>query len=217
MGAIIDVPNSFLTWATECVLNDADGYWGGDHNFYIYDLGAAGYLFLSHDLDSTLDYLGRFDSDPITWWSARNDWALPIPQHYLIMMGDDGLRGQYVEAVRTILGQYDPGQLQSWLDAWSAQIRAAVMADPHKATGMTIQDFDDGVALARKGAADRADYLKRWLACWDSGTGVDQDGDGVIWCHDCRDDMASVHPGAPEVCGNMIDDNCNGVIDTDCQ
>jgi hypothetical protein len=198
------------------MLNDADGYWGGDHNFYIYDQGAAGYVFLSHDLDSTLDYLGRFDNDPITWWSARPDWMLPIPQHYRIMMGDDGLRGQYIEAVRTVLGQFDAGQLQSSLDAWAAQIRDAVAADPHKPTGMTIQDFDDGVALARRGIADRADYVKRWLACRDSGAGVDQDGDGVIWCNDCRDDMASVHPGAAEVCGNLIDDNCNGVIDTDC-
>jgi hypothetical protein len=217
MRAIIDVPNSFLTWAAECMMNDADGYWGGDHNFYIYDQGGAGFVFLSHDLDSTLDYLGRSDSDPITWWSVRNAWELPIPQHYLIMMGDDSLRAQYVEAVRAIVGKTDPGQLQMWIDTWSGQIRTAVAADPHKATGSTMQDFEDAIALAREGVADRADYLKRWLSCWDSGTGTDQDGDGVIWCKDCRDDMASVHPGAPEICGNLIDDNCNGVVDDGCQ
>ena len=216
MRAIVDVPNSFLAWASECMLDDADGYWGGDHNFYIYDQGAAGYVFISKDLDSTLDYLGRFDSDPITWWSVRPDWTLAIPQHYVIMVNDDGLRGQFVEALRTIVGQYDAAQLQSWIDTWSAQVRAAVMADPHKATGATIQDFDDAIALARRGAADRADYAKRWLACWDSGTGVDQDGDGVVWCKDCRDDLPAVKPGAPEVCGNMIDDNCNGVVDEGC-
>ncbi|HMF41734.1 MAG TPA: CotH kinase family protein [Polyangia bacterium] len=217
MSAIVDVPNSFLAWAGECILNDADGYWGGDHNFYIYDQGpAAGYVFISKDLDSTLDYLGQFASDPITWWSARSHWDLAIPQHYLIMAGDDGLRAQFVEAVRTTLAQYDPALLQGWIDTWSAQVRAAVMADPHKATGATIQDFDAAIMLARSGMADRADYLKRWLACWDSGTGVDQDGDGFIWCKDCRDDLASVHPGAPEVCGNGIDDNCNGVVDDGC-
>ena len=41
------------------------------------------------------------------------------------------------------------------------------------------------------------------------------DGDGVRWCDDCRDDNAGVHPGAPEVCGNGIDDDCNGAVD-DC-
>jgi len=39
----------------------------------------------------------------------------------------------------------------------------------------------------------------------------------VIWCNDCRDDVASVHPGAAEVCGNQVDDDCNGVIDDGCQ
>jgi hypothetical protein len=106
--------------------------------------------------------------------------------------------------------------LQSWIDAWSAQVRDAVAADPHKATGSTTQDFDDAIALARRGFTDRANYVNQWLTCHDSGSGADQDGDGVIWCNDCRDDMASVHPGAAEVCGNLIDDNCNGVVDEGC-
>jgi hypothetical protein len=35
----------------------------------------------------------------------------------------------------------------------------------------------------------------------------------VRWCDDCRDDNAEVHPGAAEICGNGIDDDCNGVVD----
>ncbi len=33
---------------------------------------------------------------------------------------------------------------------------------------------------------------------------------------DCDDTKASVHPGATEVCGNGIDDNCNGQVDEGC-
>src|SRR6478736_2623177 len=211
LAAIVDVPGSLLSWSAEALLNDADGYWGGDHNFFIYDEGAKGFVFFPHDLDSSLDYLGRFDSDPITWWSVREDWTLPIPQHYLTVIGDDGLRGQYIEALRAQLGRYDVAALQASIDLAAGQIRAAVTADPHKPTDLTVDDFDDAVALARRGIADRATYVESWLACRDSGTGADGDGDGFIWCNDCRDDLSAVHPGAPEICGNHVDDDCNGV------
>jgi len=216
LAAIVDVAGSLPAWAAEALLNDADGYWGGDHNFFIYDQGAKGFVFFPHDLDSSLDYLGRFDSDPITWWSVRSDWTLPIPQHYRIVIGDGALRAQYIEALRAQLRRYDVAQLQSWFDAWAIQIAAAVAADPHRPIDVSPQDFMDAVTLARGGIAERADYVSNWLACWDSGTGADADGDSVIWCHDCRDDLASVHPGAAEVCGNLIDDDCNGGIDDGC-
>lgn len=217
LAAIVDVPGSLPAWAAEALLNDADGYWGGDHNFYIYDQGAKGYVFFPQDLDSTFEYLDRYDSDPITWWSVREDWPLPIPQHYRLVIGDDGMRRQFVEALRTQLARYDVRQLQGWVDAWAAQIAGEVAADPHRPVDVSPADFEDAVARMRSGIAARGDYVRKWLACWDSGTGADADGDGVIWCHDCRDDMASVHAGAAEICGNQIDDDCNAVIDDGCQ
>ncbi len=51
----------------------------------------------------------------------------------------------------------------------------------------------------------------------------DADGDGytaIGACtgsmNDCNDNNADVHPGAEEVCGNQIDDNCNGETDEEC-
>jgi len=216
VAAVVDLPQSFLTWSAEALLNDGDGYWGGDHNFYIYDQGPRGYVFLPNDLDSILDYLSDSQGgDPVWWWSSRPGVQF-IGQHYRIVMSDAGMRAQFAQALRTQLGRINVDQLQSWLDTWSAQIRNAVATDPHRPLSTTLAVFDAAVARARAGLAIRATYVGNWLDCQQSGTGPDRDGDGFIWCQDCRDDNAAVHPGAAEICGNSTDDNCNGVYDEGC-
>jgi hypothetical protein len=42
---------------------------------------------------------------------------------------------------------------------------------------------------------------------------LDRDGDGVPRPQDCDDTVPAVHPGAAEVIGNTVDENCDGRIE----
>jgi hypothetical protein len=212
MAAVVDMDASIEEWAAEAMLNDADGYYGGGHNFYIYDYVGKGYRWLLDDADATFAWVGRSDVNPIYWWAGRTSKD-EAGQHYLIVMSDPTWRANYVAAVRAQLARWDVGRLQGWVDDWSAQIADAVAQDPHRVR--SVDDHRAAVAKMRQEIADRPAYVTRFLACEDgSGDASDGDGDGFAWCNDCDDANPTVNPGAVEVCGNGIDDNCNKRADT---
>jgi hypothetical protein len=214
MSPLVDMEWSVTEWAAEALINDVDGYYGGEHNFYLYDYPGAGYRWLICDADSSFDIFGDDDQHPIYWWAAPRTEHYSPAQHYMIVMKDPTWRGHYIDAIRTLLGKWDTAKIQGWVDAWSAQIAAAAAADPHKAA---TTDPVRGTARMRQEIALRPAYLKKFLGCED-GTGdvTDADGDGAPWCNDCDDHNAGAHPGAVEICGNGIDDDCNGLVDDGC-
>jgi hypothetical protein len=219
LAAIVDLSSSVGEWAVEALLNDADGYYSGDHNFYLYDQGAKGFVFLPDDTDSTFDWFvfndkTPADAHPIYWWEGRYEPAPKSGHAWLLAMNDPASRKLYVDAIAAAVARWDVAQVQGWIDSWSQQIADEVASDPH--AWATPTDFQKAVAAARDVVAERPQYLQSFVDCERSGVGIDQDGDGVRWCEDCRDDDPAVHPGATEVCGNGIDDDCNGAVDDGC-
>jgi len=219
MTGLIDLDASVMEWAGDALLNNGDGYYGGSHNFYIYDQGQKCYVWLPSDNDSTFDWLAQnspftYNDHPIYWWEGIPNPQIP-GQHYLAVINDPTWRQKYVDAIAAQLDHWDVGQLQGRLDTWSQQIAQAVMDDPRKAA--TVDQWQSAVATARDIIQKRPDYLRDFVACERGhGSATDADGDGVPWCNDCRDDDPNVHPGVAEVCGNGIDDDCNGVVDDGC-
>jgi hypothetical protein len=221
LSAIVDIPDSLTSWAAEALLNDSDGYYGGSHNFYLYDQGTAGYVFLSSDLDSTLDWLVTFDTagatdHPIYWWSTR---AMPAPipgDKWMIVFADPAWRAKYADAIAGLLAKWDVSEIQGWIDSWSQQISDAARTDPH--TWATPADIQQATRTARAVIASRAAYLQTFVDCERGvpAAATDADGDGFRWCDDCNDQNAAINPVATEICGNGIDDNCNAQIDEGC-
>ena len=71
-------------------------------------------------------------------------------------------------------------------------------------------DLPNDATYDQQGTTIMADrYIRHEY--WQGYEGIDNDGDGYTENQgDCDDNDASIYPGAPEICGDGIDQDCNG-------
>lgn len=207
MDRLADLEASIRSWSSEAMMPDSDGYYGGTLNFYLYDHPSRGFFWISHDLDGTFDFR-PFDFDPLFWRRSEQP-----AKHYLLVLSEPAWVDRYVDALENALEAYDVQRLEKRVDDWSRQVAAAAEEDPNRP--FSLDAHERSVARLRAFFGQRAAFIRRWIDCRRGG-GEDLDGDGAAWCFDCAAEDASVHPGAGEVCGNLLDDDCDGRIDEGC-
>lgn len=208
MDGLVDMDAALAEWAGEAVIGDADGYYNGRANFYLYDHPQRGFIWIPQDLDTAFaEFFLPHDASlvlPLCMFRWEPDW-----KHYLMVMGDAAWQERYVGALRAQRAKLDVGVLQERVDRWSAQVRAAADADYHRPFDMATHDVV--TQQVRDFVSQRADFVDSWLACR-TGGGADEDGDGFPFCRECNDHAAGVNPNAVETC-NGVDDNCDGHVD----
>jgi spore coat protein CotH len=171
LRAVMNLEQALLEWATEAVIPDRDGAWGGGLNQYVYNDPRTGFVVIPWDLDDTFTRLEP-DTDPYTY-IKEGDHGRPF---YDIATADPVWFGRYVDAIaRAVETAYDVEVLQERLDTWAAQIAAAAVDDPNRP--FTLDQHLDQVEDMREFVAERRLFLDDWLKCWQDG-GADLDHDG---------------------------------------
>ena len=205
LATFVDIEQMITAWAAEAMIPQADGYWSGSNNFYLYNHPSRGLVFIPYDLDDSFDDL-EYDIDPM----LLRPGGTPR-QHFDALMAVPRWHDFFLAKLDEARAAYNPEKLRGWTTRWAAQIAQAAEDDPNR-------PFDNGYHLAKLGVMNtfygqRETFVKDWLFCQHNNS-PDSDGDGFGWCRECNDSAGTTFPGAPELC-NGVDDDCNGLVDDD--
>ncbi|PCC70696.1 CotH protein [Nannocystis exedens] len=160
---LLNIDQAVLEWAAEAVMPDNDGAWAGGLNLYMYNDPKTGFNVIPWDKDATFDRVEP-NVDPYTY-TKPNDKGRPL---YDIVTHDPEWFDKYIAALAHVRKvAYDVNVLHARMDAWSAQIEEAALADVNKP--FTNKEYYKGVETMREFIADRAAFVDVWLACWQNG------------------------------------------------
>lgn len=108
-----------------------------------------------------------------------------------------------------LLGTCDKDTPTSYNPTPAGQLPAMSMQGGHGGGSQPIP------LLARVEALEAAVGALEALHFGPPDGGIDTDGDGWPDDQDCDPFDPNIYPGAPEICGDGVDNDCDGIVDND--
>lgn len=194
----LDRDQVITTLAVETWIGHWDGY-GPTRNNYSFHLDDQGVLSLmSSGADQT--------------FGSSLDVYSGTGRLLVACLADAACWLDYTHALDDLMTTIDGLDLEADLRALSAFLRPMLVADPRRES--SVEDFDDGLQATIDFLYARRPAVGEAVACELDASG-DLDGDGA-WCRrDCDEGDPAIHPGAVDVCGDRIDQDCTGWADDD--
>jgi hypothetical protein len=196
--ALIDWPQVVAMMATEIWIGHWDGYAPTRNNYNLHFDADDVLRMMPWGTDQTFDR-------HIDFYSGRG-------RLMGVCMADSDCRLLFDEAlVEASLLVFELDLAQRITDL-AALLRPLVELDPRLEHDLGA--MDNTVARTLRFLDERHERLAPLIDCI-TAENRDQDGDGADCLVDCDDDDASRFPGAMDVCGDDIDQDCNGWADDD--
>jgi hypothetical protein len=195
-------------WAMGTLAADADAYFLGEaqNDETGYSIASAG------DVD------GDGLSDLLVGSPYNDESGADAGQAYLVLgFPCDDLDGDGLETCDGDCDDSDPSVFPGAPetpngvdDDCDGDIDEGTVAYDDDGDGVTEQggDCDDADAMTFPGAVEICDGLDNDCDGQLAEYEADDDGDGYLFCEDCNDQDAAVHPDATEDCHDLIDSDC---------
>lgn len=193
---LIDWPQVLAMMVTEIYIGHWDGYAPTRNNYFLHFDDDDVLRLLPWGTDQTFDrHLGLRDGQGLLLDRCR---AAPA------------CMDAFDATLTRLIAVVDEQDLVPRIETLALSLRPAVEAD-------TRRSYD--VPTVERGVQDTINFLERRrtdlgaLADCLSSPDRDPDGDGFACDRDCDPDDGNRWPGAPEICGDFIDQDCNGFAD----
>jgi hypothetical protein len=168
IAALVDLDQAVAEWSMEAMIPAMDNYWAGvEINYYLYNHPSQGFVYLPYDLDISFGDAAYTDGSLVWPYALYSD-----PIHYehsgwrkeaLVetVLADPWWCSRFVEELELSRAAFVPEELIEKIETWDAQIRAELVADPHK----TFSDSQHTAAIAhlQTFVTERAAFVDSWL------------------------------------------------------